>query len=137
MGCATQIAIHPLPKRIFLEEKPGWFPLYCFFHIEIRVKHLNCYKIEWSSVFQEAWFLYNPFLVTMLNDDFSLGYSILENMIVQQESVLFKQDQIPLDFFFSFLFWYLFLSNTVGKNLFCLAAERKSFVLQGVCNHVR
>lgn len=62
------------------------------------------YKIEWSSVFQEACFLYNPFLVTMLNDDFSLGYSILENMIVQQESVFFKWDQIPLVFFFLFFF---------------------------------
>lgn len=67
--------------------------------------YLHSYKIEWSSVFQEAWFLYKRyniflFLVTMLNDDFCLSYSILENVIVQQESFLLKQGQIPLVFFF-------------------------------------
>jgi len=65
------------------------------------------YKIEWSSVFQEACFLCScysifPFLVTMLKYYFCLGFSILENMVAQQESVLFTQDHIPLFFFFLF-----------------------------------
>lgn len=80
---------------------------------------------------------YNIFLVlvTMLNDDFCLSYSILENVIVQQESVLFKQGQIPLVCFF-FLFLIFISIKNCRKNLFCLAAERKSFVLQDVCSHV-
>lgn len=46
----------------------------------------------------------------MLNDDFCLGYSILGNMIVQQGSVLFKQDQIPLGFIFFFdIYFYQIL----------------------------
>lgn len=86
------------------------------------------YKIECSSVFQEAWFLYKRyniflFLVTMLTDDFCLSYSILENVIVQQESVFFKQGQIPLVFFF--FFWYLFLSKTVGKISFAFLLRGK------------
>lgn len=65
----------------------------------------------------------------MLNDDFCLGYSILGNMIVQQGSVLFKQDQIPLGFIFFFDIYFY-------QILICLAAETRSFVLQDACSHV-
>lgn len=105
MNCSSSPA-----KMYFLGRKAQMVSLVLFFipHGNLNVYTYFC-KIEWSIFFWEAWFFffYNCystflFLVTMLNADFCVDYSTMENMIVQQESVSFKKDKFPAQppFFF-------------------------------------